>query len=58
MSEHTFIGTLSQIASQFLMKFDKRLYLGQIFKFQDKKFYVKSLSELDDGRIVVTLKEK
>lgn len=54
-NEKTIVGTLSQVFSRLMMKFDKRLYLGQIFKVDDYKYRVNSLSDLGDGRVVVRL---
>ena len=54
----TIIGSVTQIFSSLAVKFNKRLYLGQLFKVEDKKYVVKSLQSLEDGRISVTLELK
>lgn len=51
----TIIGSITQVLSSLAVKFNKRLYLGQLFKVEDKKYVVKSLQSLEDGRISVTL---
>lgn len=54
-NEKTIVGTLSQVFARLMMRFDKRLYLGQIFKVDNFKYRVTCLSDLNDGRVVVKL---
>ena len=54
----TIIGSVAQVLQTLTVKFNKRLYLGQLFKIEDKKYVVNELRTLYDGRILVTLKEK
>ena len=54
----TFIGTTLDILDKLSCKFNKRLYLGQIFKIENEKYLVTYLQKLDDGRIVVYLQKK
>ena len=54
----TFVGTLSQVLETLACKFNKRIYIGQLFKVEDKKYVVKSFDTLEDGRISVTLYER
>ena len=53
----TIIGTISQVLSALACKFNKRLYLGQIFKHDKDKYQVSSLKKLEDDRIAVELKK-
>ena len=55
VTDKTIVGTLSQVFARLMMKFDKRLYLGQIFKVDNDKYRVTSLSDLRDGRVAVHL---
>ena len=54
----TIVGSIAQVLQVLTVKFNKRLYLGQLFKIEDKKYVVFELRTLDDCRISVTLKEK
>ena len=54
----TIIGTLAQVLNELSCKFNKRLYLGQLFKIENEKFVVSSLSFLEDGRVTITLLKK
>ena len=53
----TIVGSLAQVLSTLACKFNKRLYLGQIFKYGEDKYQVSSLQKLEDERIVVQLKK-
>ena len=53
----TFVGSVSQVLSALACKFNKRLYLGQLFKYGDEKYRVNGLQKLEDDRISVELKK-
>ena len=53
----TIVGSLSQVLSALACKFNKRLYLGQLFKYGDDKYRVNGLQKLEDDRIAVELKK-
>ena len=53
----TIIGSLAQVLESLSLKFSKRLYLGQVFKFADTKYYIRELRETDDKTLIVVLKK-